>query len=301
MYAHSQHTNIPHPITGDDEEGVAVPGDSIDHHHHHHHHHHHMSYEDGPATGSIVSVDDVSPDSAYGGAVSDLAIQRNDVSSQLTLTFRGQVYVFNDVTPDKVQAVLLLLGGCELTSGSHGLESTSQGQRAMIVDYPGRCSQPQRAASLNRFRQKRRERCFDKKVRYGVRQEVALRMQRNKGQFTSSKKAEGADGWAGSQDSGHDDSSQETSCTHCGISSKCTPMMRRGPAGPRSLCNACGLFWANRGTLRELPKKSQDHSLTPLEQVEVEANDSDSGTAIHTHDTLVPFENGGDSTLIGEH
>ena len=35
-------------------------------------------------------------------------------------------------------------------------------------------------------------------------------------------------------------------CTHCGVSSKSTPMMRRGPSGPRSLCNACGLFWANR-------------------------------------------------------
>lgn len=43
------------------------------------------------------------------------------------------------------------------------------------MDFPGRSSQPQRAASLNRFRQKRKERCFEKKVRYGVRQEVALR------------------------------------------------------------------------------------------------------------------------------
>ncbi|KAF8377397.1 hypothetical protein HHK36_030774 [Tetracentron sinense] len=23
-------------------------------------------------------------------------------------------------------------------------------------------------------------------------------------------------------------------------------MMRRGPAGPRTLCNACGLMWANK-------------------------------------------------------
>ncbi|GKU97903.1 hypothetical protein SLEP1_g10980 [Rubroshorea leprosula] len=23
-------------------------------------------------------------------------------------------------------------------------------------------------------------------------------------------------------------------------------MMRRGPAGPRTLCNACGLTWANK-------------------------------------------------------
>lgn len=36
------------------------------------------------------------------------------------------------------------------------------------------------------------------------------------------------------------------SCRHCGISEKCTPMMRRGPEGPRTLCNACGLMWANK-------------------------------------------------------
>lgn len=42
-------------------------------------------------------------------------------------------------------------------------------------EYPAKCSLPHRAASLNRFRQKRKERCFDKKVRYSVRQEVALR------------------------------------------------------------------------------------------------------------------------------
>lgn len=35
-------------------------------------------------------------------------------------------------------------------------------------------------------------------------------------------------------------------CHHCGISAKSTPMMRRGPDGPRTLCNACGLMWANK-------------------------------------------------------
>lgn len=44
-------------------------------------------------------------------------------------------------------------------------------------EYPAKCSLPHRAASLNRFRQKRKERCFDKKVRYSVRQEVALRFE----------------------------------------------------------------------------------------------------------------------------
>ena len=44
-----------------------------------------------------------------------------------------------------------------------------------INDFPGRSIQPQRAASLSRFREKRKERCFDKKIRYSVRKEVALR------------------------------------------------------------------------------------------------------------------------------
>ncbi|KAK7410483.1 hypothetical protein VNO78_01292 [Psophocarpus tetragonolobus] len=201
-------------------------------------------------------------------------------SSQLTLSFRGQVYVFDAVTPDKVQAVLLLLGGSELTSGSQCTEMSTQNQTG-AMEYPTRCSLPQRAASLSRFRQKRKERCFDKKVRYCVRQEVALRMHRNKGQFTSSKKQDGINSWGSDQESGQDAVQSETLCTHCGISSKSTPMMRRGPSGPRSLCNACGLFWANRGTLRDLSKRNQEHSHALTDPVdEASNNDLDRRSAI---------------------
>lgn len=38
-----------------------------------------------------------------------------------------------------------------------------------------------------------------------------IRMQRNKGQFTSSKNSEGACGWSSVQESGQDDSPAETS------------------------------------------------------------------------------------------
>ncbi|KAK6156756.1 hypothetical protein DH2020_011004 [Rehmannia glutinosa] len=167
----------------------------------------------------------VAPGAGEGGA------------DQLTLSFQGEVYV---------QAVLLLLGGYEVPTGIPTPGMTPQNQRN-LGDYPARSSQPQRAASLNRFREKRKERCFEKKIRYTVRKEVALRMQRKKGQFTSSKAfgdepgSSSAD-WNGS--SGQEE--QETSCRHCGISSKTTPMMRRGPDGQRTLCNACGLKWANK-------------------------------------------------------
>lgn len=32
-------------------------------------------------------------------------------------------------------------------------------------------------------------------------------------------------------------------CSHCGVVSHETPMMRNGPIGPKTLCNACGLYW----------------------------------------------------------
>ncbi|KAM3240007.1 hypothetical protein ACQJBY_053597 [Aegilops geniculata] len=111
-----------------------------------------------------------------------------------------------------------------------------------------------RMASLMRFREKRKERNFDKKIRYSVRKEVAHRMQRHKGQFTSSKaKAEEAAAAANS-DWGAVEGRPLSApvCQHCGISSNNTPMMRRGPDGPRTLCNACGLAWANKGMMREV-------------------------------------------------
>lgn len=192
-----------------------------------------------------------------------LATQGGDNLNQLTLSFQGQVYVFDSVSPEKVQAVLLLLGGREMPPSMPAIPVTSHhsGERG-LSDTPQRFSVPQRMASLIRFREKRKERNFDKKIRYTVRKEVALRMQRNKGQFTSSKSnhdefASGMTSWDSNQSwgpGGNASPRQEILCRHCGISEKSTPMMRRGPEGPRTLCNACGLVWANKGTLRNLSK-----------------------------------------------
>ncbi|KAL4281649.1 hypothetical protein GQ457_03G004000 [Hibiscus cannabinus] len=231
----------------------------------------------------------------------------NAGADQLALSFQGEVYVFDSVSPDKVQAVLLLLGGYEIPSGIPAMGAVPVSQRGM-GDFPGRSFQPQRAASLNRFRQKRKERCFDKKIRYTVRKEVALRMQRNKGQFTSAKAvsdevASASSGSNGTPGSGQDE--QETLCRHCGISSKSTPMMRRGPAGPRTLCNACGLKWANKGVLRDLSKVSTAAILDPtaktaeqgVYQSDAEANDLEAVTA--TTD-VVSSSNGDNSTVTAE-
>uniref|UniRef100_A0A1J3D5C2 GATA transcription factor 25 n=1 Tax=Noccaea caerulescens TaxID=107243 RepID=A0A1J3D5C2_NOCCA len=274
----------------------------------------HIPYDDMdeiPHPDSIYAATDLLPDGSHlVGHQSDgselLGSRTPGGANQLTISFRGQVYVFDAVGPDKVDAVLSLLGGStELSPGPQVMELAQQNHMP-VVEYPNRCSHPQRAQSLDRFRKKRNARCFEKKVRYGVRQEVALRMARNKGQFTSAKMTDGGDNSGTDQDCAQDDGHPDISCTHCGISSKCTPMMRRGPSGPRTLCNACGLFWVNRGTLRDLFKKSEDIQMsviTPGEDgSDADANNSNSGPAtVEEHDALVSLANGDKSSLLGNH
>ncbi|KAG6466445.1 hypothetical protein ZIOFF_075756 [Zingiber officinale] len=88
--------------------------------------------------------------------------------NQLTLSFQGEVYVFDSVSPEKVQAVLLLLGSREMQAGSNPFPSSSIPTK--------RGDMPHRIASLMRFREKRKEHNFEKKIRYTARKEVASRI-----------------------------------------------------------------------------------------------------------------------------
>ncbi|KAK4747516.1 hypothetical protein SAY87_014102 [Trapa incisa] len=186
--------------------------------------------------------------------------------SELTLSFEGEVYVFPAVTPEKVQAVLLLLGGPDVPARVPTEVPYPQIDKG-IVDMPKPSNLSRRIASLVRFREKRKVRCFDKKIRYTVRKEVAQRMHRKNGQFASLN--EGSSGWDSTQSCPQDSNiSSETvlrRCQHCGVSENGTPAMRRGPAGPRTLCNACGLMWANKGTLRDLSKGGRNPLVDQVE------------------------------------
>ncbi|RWR82647.1 GATA transcription factor 20-like protein [Cinnamomum micranthum f. kanehirae] len=189
--------------------------------------------DDGEEAGEGMVVEVPVEDEEHVGVMT-----RSQTANRLTLSFQDDVYIFDCIPPEKVQAVLLLLGGREITLGAVNKRKNLR----------------ERAVSLNRFRAKRQERNYTRKVRYNVRKQVALRMQRYKGQFTSSKATE--DGTLEERLAMRRASSppRATECSHCGISRKSTPMMRRGPEGPRTLCNACGLMWATKGTLRNLSK-----------------------------------------------
>ncbi|XP_030542685.1 GATA transcription factor 24 isoform X2 [Rhodamnia argentea] len=190
-------------------------------------------------------------------------------TSELTLSFEGEVYVFPAVTHEKVQAVLLLLGEHDIPTAVPTFEVPYVQSTMDVVDTSKRSNLSRRIASLVRFREKRKERCFDKKIRYTVRKEVAQRMHRKNGQFASIKEGSGASSLVLAQ-SCHQDGTPppetvDRRCQHCGVSENATPAMRRGPAGPRTLCNACGLMWANKGTLRDLSKGGRNLSLDQSE------------------------------------
>ncbi|KAL4298178.1 hypothetical protein GQ457_12G016760 [Hibiscus cannabinus] len=190
-------------------------------------------------------------------------------TSELTLSFEGEVYVFPAVTPEKVQAVLLLLGVRDIPTGVPTIEVPFDQNNRDAGEVPKRSNLSRRIASLVRFREKRKERCFDKKIRYTVRKEVAQRMHRKNGQFASLKENTSTSSWDSSQTDLQDGTPRPETvvrrCQHCGVSENNTPAMRRGPAGPRTLCNACGLMWANKGTLRDLSKGGRSISMDQTE------------------------------------
>ncbi|KAF8400225.1 hypothetical protein HHK36_013522 [Tetracentron sinense] len=261
-----------------------------DHDHASHHNNNGSGMDDDQDDGSEGMEGDVPSDPGNLSDPNCTMQAQGHVGNQLTLSFQGQVYVFDSVSAEKVQAVLLLLGGREVPASMPAIPMTTQHNNRPLFteafnqglsDMPQRLNVPQRLASLIRFREKRKERNFDKKIRYSVRKEVALRMQRNKGQFTSSKSHHDDSVMAitnfdSNQQWGSDcngSQHQETACHHCGISEKSTPMMRRGPEGPRTLCNACGLMWANKGTLRDLSKAAS----YPVQNTSL--NQNENGTA----------------------
>lgn len=228
-------------------------------------------------------------------------------TSELTLSFEGEVYVFPAVTPEKVQAVLLLLGGRDLPTGIPTIEVPYNQNNRGVGDITKRSNLSRRIASLVRFREKRKERCFDKKIRYTVRKEVAQRMHRKNGQFASLKESSSASGWDSLQSSLQDGTNRPETvlrrCRHCGVGENNTPAMRRGPAGPRTLCNACGLMWANKGTLRDLSKGGRNLSVDHIEhetsidvkplivEGEISGNQDDHGTSEDPSKTVTEGSN----------
>lgn len=93
-------------------------------------------------------------------------------------------------------------------------------------------------------------------------------MQRHKGQFVCKSPTWEAKSASSACDSkwnqSQDNPPKEASCLQCGTSEKATPVMRRGPAGPKTLCNACGLKWAHKmEAKRQEVKREEERETEP--------------------------------------
>ncbi|KAL6012633.1 hypothetical protein ACLOJK_003122 [Asimina triloba] len=171
-HAHVHGVDLPDQTDVDSEDGDGVDPSGVD---------------DGGGDGEELmmdGVDDVDMDEEEEEEPEQIADPSLAVPlqcrsmNQLTLTFNGEIYIYPSVSPEKVQAVLLLLGGRETASvvpsvivpADQELQEVKV-EDALQIQNP---QMPQRMASLIRFREKRKERCFEKKIRYTVRKEVAL-------------------------------------------------------------------------------------------------------------------------------
>ncbi|PIA56230.1 hypothetical protein AQUCO_00700523v1 [Aquilegia coerulea] len=106
---------------------------------------------------------------------SDFIVATNSRTSELTLSFEGKVYVFNGVAFEKVQVVLSYLGGND-TAITVPVTDPSFHQNTMgLVNIPQQLNLSRRIASVIRFREKRKERGFDKRTRYTTQKDISQR------------------------------------------------------------------------------------------------------------------------------
>ncbi|CAO2144496.1 unnamed protein product [Urochloa humidicola] len=164
---------------------------------------------------------------------------------RLSMTYQGKAYVFDSVPPHKVETILMLLKGYELVPQSAKPQLTHLVQPIVVPrDFD-------RTAAVSRYREKRKSTLkFDVKADYSIRREIASRIARRRGKFVASDKSSEHSVAAAHRHHGEATDQQLEFCANCGESSEATPMMRRGPNGCRTFCNACGLMWAKTNKIR---------------------------------------------------
>ncbi|CAN6363191.1 unnamed protein product [Urochloa humidicola] len=166
---------------------------------------------------------------------------------RLSMTYQGKAYVFDSVPPHKVETIFMLLNGYELVPQSAKPQLTHLVQPIVVPrDFD-------RTAAVSRYREKRKSTLkFDVKADYSIRREIASRIARRRGKFVASDKISEHSVSARRRQGEDTTDHQLEFCANCGESSEVTPMMRRGPNGYRTFCNACGLMWAKTNKIRKL-------------------------------------------------
>ncbi|XP_047325078.1 two-component response regulator-like PRR37 [Impatiens glandulifera] len=183
--------------TSAQERGMN-PHVQVQHHYHHYHHHHHHVHgtkqqlhflnHDNPSLKTSVAKDpncgvsDASQKKPREGNAANYSLNSSGSGSNNGSDGQngssGQIGSNNAITTNDGEKVAMVIDNSLAGKGEVGA-ATANGCR-MGLDQ-NRLTQ--REAALNKFRQKRKERCFEKKVRYQSRKRLAEQRPRIRGQF----------------------------------------------------------------------------------------------------------------------
>ncbi|XP_023729548.2 two-component response regulator-like PRR73 isoform X2 [Lactuca sativa] len=173
------------PCTDGDNTKAAGQQVQVRHHHHHYHHHHHHVHKlqqqkmvDPDMVSNILTVSAEGNAANFGSASGS---NNNDNNNNININkSNGEMEKGGGWQQGKTAAPVVDNGVAGKCNGGDGSGSGSGSARGSGVDQDRLA---QREAALNKFRQKRKERCFEKKVRYQSRKRLAEQRPRVRGQF----------------------------------------------------------------------------------------------------------------------
>ncbi|KAK1320217.1 Two-component response regulator-like PRR73 [Acorus calamus] len=160
----------------------------VQHHHHHYHHHHHhvhnvQQQQLKPATDQDdVSMNNVTSAAPHGSSNIFSAMEGNAGNYSIN----GSVSGSNHMSNDQNGSCTAINAGLMNTESDNGVIANNVASANNISASGSGTEQDrvaQREAALNKFRLKRKERCFEKKVRYQSRKRLAEQRPRVRGQF----------------------------------------------------------------------------------------------------------------------
>ncbi|XP_071734124.1 two-component response regulator-like APRR3 isoform X2 [Rutidosis leptorrhynchoides] len=186
---HNQTSTLEPVIPSANDGGDAVKSATgvqqqvqVRHHHHHYHHHHHhvhkqkmMDHDDGSFKNMVSNIltGSTEGNAANYGSASGSNNKSNGEN--------GKIESDNDVAKKDhdvtIKDNVVAKQDNDVTNKRDGGDGSGSGSG---VDQE---RLTQRQAALNKFRQKRKERCFQKKVRYQSRKKLAEQRPRVRGQF----------------------------------------------------------------------------------------------------------------------
>ncbi|KAM7258287.1 hypothetical protein ACFE04_014028 [Oxalis oulophora] len=173
------------------DEDVAHNGQQVQvHHHHHHHHHYHHHVHNKKQRSQLAGPDDppCGSSNVLGGKTDGIGANvgnyiMNGSGSGSNHGSNGQNESSNVLNNNGLTNMESDMGA----AGNTGVNGGTTGRAGADGSGVDEDWAAQREAVLIKFRQKRKERCFEKRVRYQSRKKLAEQRPRVKGQFVRQK------------------------------------------------------------------------------------------------------------------